>query len=241
MFSFYFYLFLLSIEFSRRTSEKDSLLLVNGKMNRENDVELETKKVDVSKERDGFSHRFASSPSEKSREYQSTRLLLKYAVRKKNQLKQHHRRQNSQSKNSRIIEKRSLLKYNLITTQKYIELYLVNDLSIYEYYKRNITYIDQRSKKIAKMLNERFRQLQINIILVGIETWMAKDLIPITDNSKDTLLAFMRYREANINNRTKNDNAQLITKRYFDQGKKRSFLFCDFYYLSTQRLIGHKR
>lgn len=106
---------------------------------------------------------------------------------------------------------------NYIKAMKYVELYLVNDFSIYQFYNKNITYIDKRSKDIVKVLNQRFRQLRLKVILVGIETWATNDLITMTDGSKETLLAFMRYRENNINKHTRNDNAQLITKRHFDQ------------------------
>jgi len=104
---------------------------------------------------------------------------------------------------------------------KFLELYLVNDKSVYLHFKKNITFIEDRCRLIANLIDKKYRPLRVRIVLVGIEIWTEKDLIDkgVLRDSHKMLLSFMKYRKLNINGKVKNDNAQLITRESLDGGK----------------------
>jgi hypothetical protein len=56
-----------------------------------------------------------------------------------------------------------------------------------------------------------YRQLNIHIVLVGVEVWTRGNLINMTDNAYNTMNNFLEYRRTKINPQHPNDNAQLIT------------------------------
>ena len=134
-------------------------------------------------------------------------------------------------KHSAQRKKRNVInKGEIRNTIKFVELYLVNDVSVYNFYKRNATYIEERCKLIAKILDKKFRQIRVRIMLVGVEIWTKKDLMNVSENSQTTLLQFMKYRKNHINNKVRNDNAQFITKKVFDNGK--ILIYCNIRSLS---------
>ena len=101
---------------------------------------------------------------------------------------------------------------------KFLELYIVNDFGVYDYFKKNTTFINDRTKLIANMVDEKLRHMKLRVILVGVEIWTSKNLIDLSTDSRTTLLSFLKYRETNINNKVHNDNAQLISKSPLDNG-----------------------
>lgn len=60
-------------------------------------------------------------------------------------------------------------------------------------------------------LLQLYRQLNIYIVLVGVEVWSTGDKIGITSSADTTMENFLRYRKERINPYHPNDNAQLIT------------------------------
>ena len=105
---------------------------------------------------------------------------------------------------------------NQINEIKYLELFLVNDYSVFKYYSSNISEIMRRSNFIANILDAKYSVIEVRIILVGIEVWDKGNRIEVVENSQQTILSFMDYRKNFI--RVRNDNAQLITKNPFDGG-----------------------
>ena len=102
-----------------------------------------------------------------------------------------------------------------LSEQKYLQLYLVNDYSMYLHYGKNETFLEHRSRRIANILNVRFKPLNLKVVLVGVEVWTTGDRIKVTSDAPETLRQFMAYRERNINPKQRNDNAQLITRLSF--------------------------
>ena len=101
---------------------------------------------------------------------------------------------------------------------KFLELYIVNDFGVYNYFKKNTTFINDRTKLIASMVDEKLRHMNLRVVLVGVEIWTNKNLIDLSTDSRTTLLSFLKYRETTINNKVQNDNAQFISKSPFDNG-----------------------
>lgn len=131
------------------------------------------------------------------------------------------------------------LKSDIRHAVKFLELYLVNDQSVYNFFNKNTSHIEKRCETIARLLDEKFRPLRVRIILVGVEIWTEKDLMQVTSNSHRTMWEFMRYRKTHINNRVRNDNAQLITKTLFDEGEYIKFCFNFFFCFSEVTCFGY--
>lgn len=56
-----------------------------------------------------------------------------------------------------------------------------------------------------------YRPLNIRIMLVGLEIWTDRDHIDVNTNSETTLDNFLMWRQADLLQRTKHDNAQFVT------------------------------
>ncbi|GFR98237.1 disintegrin and metalloproteinase domain-containing protein [Elysia marginata] len=108
--------------------------------------------------------------------------------------------------------------YDSNADTRYVELYLVSDYRTYERHGKNITIVIQRSKDIANIVSSLYRQLNIYVILVGVEVWAGGDLIRVSASADNTMENFLRYRMRRINPVHHNDNAQLITGVFFDHG-----------------------
>ena len=60
------------------------------------------------------------------------------------------------------------------------------------------------------MTEQMYRQLNIYVVLVGVEVWSEGNRINVTGNADETMNAFLEYRKLAISPRHRNDNAQLI-------------------------------
>ncbi|XP_025094501.1 disintegrin and metalloproteinase domain-containing protein 12-like [Pomacea canaliculata] len=101
---------------------------------------------------------------------------------------------------------------------RFVELYLVNDYRTFQRHKENADEVFRRSQDIANIVNSLYRQLNIYVVLVGVEVWGTGDKIGITSSADTTMENFLRYRKERINPYHPNDNAQLITGIHFDHG-----------------------
>uniref|UniRef100_A0A3Q2XH49 ADAM metallopeptidase domain 11 n=1 Tax=Hippocampus comes TaxID=109280 RepID=A0A3Q2XH49_HIPCM len=82
------------------------------------------------------------------------------------------------------------------TETKYIELMVVNDNDLVSLYKE---------------------QLNTRIVLVAMETWTPKNMVPVVEDPMTTLQNFMKYRRDNI--REQSDVVQLFSGRTFQSGR----------------------
>jgi Reprolysin (M12B) family zinc metalloprotease len=55
-----------------------------------------------------------------------------------------------------------------------------------------------------------YRQLDIHVVLVGVEVWNKGNKINVTGDATETMTNFLDYRRKVINKQHPNDNAQLI-------------------------------
>lgn len=56
-----------------------------------------------------------------------------------------------------------------------------------------------------------YRTLNIRVILVGLEIWTYRDLFDVDSNPETTLDKFLLWRQSDLLQRTKHDNAQFVT------------------------------
>nr|Q4VM07.1 RecName: Full=Zinc metalloproteinase-disintegrin-like VLAIP-B; AltName: Full=Snake venom metalloproteinase; Short=SVMP; Flags: Precursor [Macrovipera lebetina]AAX38182.1 VLAIP-B [Macrovipera lebetina] len=103
-------------------------------------------------------------------------------------------------------EQRTYLK-----SKKYVELVIVADYIMFWKYDRSLSTIRTRIYEIVNTLNVIYRFLNIYIALVAVEIWSKGDLINVTSSAYDTLDSFGEWRERDLLNRKRHDNAQLLT------------------------------
>uniref|UniRef100_A0A7N9AXX5 ADAM metallopeptidase domain 8b n=1 Tax=Mastacembelus armatus TaxID=205130 RepID=A0A7N9AXX5_9TELE len=74
-----------------------------------------------------------------------------------------------------------------------------------------------------------YRALNIRIMLVGLEIWTYRDYIEVKVDSEKTLDNFLSWRQADLLQREKHDNAQFVTAKGFDRdtvGLANKFAIC---------------
>ncbi|XP_028976432.2 disintegrin and metalloproteinase domain-containing protein 9-like isoform X1 [Esox lucius] len=100
-------------------------------------------------------------------------------------------------------------KRNLPQT-RYIELVLVVDYLRYTYKKSNETAVSEEMVELANLLDGYYKQLNVRVVLVGLEIFKIRDPFNVTDSPENVLGNFVKWRQTNLLPRVRNDDAQLI-------------------------------
>ncbi|TDG97749.1 hypothetical protein EPR50_G00210940 [Perca flavescens] len=110
--------------------------------------------------------------------------------------------------------------------QRFLELFVVVDNNEYNRYGSKTK---SRILGVINHVDKLYRPLNIRIMLVGLEIWSYKDLIDVDINSETTLDNFLTWRQADLLQRTKHDNAQFVTGKDFKDdtvGLANKFAMC---------------
>ncbi|XP_075202359.1 zinc metalloproteinase-disintegrin-like MTP4 isoform X3 [Anomaloglossus baeobatrachus] len=107
-------------------------------------------------------------------------------------------------------------KEHLWTTKKYIELFLVADLSMYNKFQRHIDNVKNHLFEVVNYMNKVYKTINIFVALVGIEVWDSADQIQVVSDYNVLLERFQEWRIQNLLPRKPHDNAQFITDVDFD-------------------------
>ncbi|XP_029312864.1 zinc metalloproteinase-disintegrin-like atrase-A [Cottoperca gobio] len=97
--------------------------------------------------------------------------------------------------------------------QRFVELFVVVDNTEY---KRYGSETKSRVLGVINHVDKLYRPLNIHVMLVGLEIWTYRDYIAVDINSETTLDNFLLWRQADLLQRTKHDNAQFVTGKDFD-------------------------
>ncbi|KAJ0058318.1 hypothetical protein NL108_013191, partial [Boleophthalmus pectinirostris] len=112
--------------------------------------------------------------------------------------------------------KRYIRRPSVQTETKYIELMVVNDNEMFVKLKNSQT--KNFAKAVVNMADAIFKeQLNTRIVLVAMETWTSKDLVPVMEDPLVTLQNFMKYRKDNI--REQCDAVHLLSGRTFHSSR----------------------
>lgn len=112
--------------------------------------------------------------------------------------------------------KRFVRKPSVQTETKYIELMVVNDNEMFVKLKNSQT--KNFAKAVVNMADAIFKeQLNTRIVLVAMETWTSKDMVPVVEDPLATLQNFMKYRKDNI--REQSDAVHLLSGRTFHSSR----------------------
>ncbi|XP_034041141.1 disintegrin and metalloproteinase domain-containing protein 8a [Thalassophryne amazonica] len=76
--------------------------------------------------------------------------------------------------------------------------------------------METRVLEVANHVDKLYRPVGVRVMLVGVDIWSAADQIEISTNPEQTLVRFLEWRQQSLLQRTRHDNAQLITGVDFD-------------------------
>ncbi|XP_066521908.1 disintegrin and metalloproteinase domain-containing protein 9 [Hoplias malabaricus] len=93
---------------------------------------------------------------------------------------------------------------------RYVELVLVVDNQRFILMKKNTTAVRNEMVQLANMLDTYFQQLNIRIVLVGLEIFDTTNPFNVTGSPGDVLGRFVNWRKTNLVPRIRNDMAHLI-------------------------------
>lgn len=97
----------------------------------------------------------------------------------------------------------------------YVELLLVVDNERFNYMRRNETAVTEDMIHLANYIDSIYVQLNIRVVLVGLEIWTQQNLISTDGAVGEVLSRFTQWREKELIRRRRHDSAQLILKKSF--------------------------
>uniref|UniRef100_A0A3Q1EYA7 ADAM metallopeptidase domain 9a n=1 Tax=Acanthochromis polyacanthus TaxID=80966 RepID=A0A3Q1EYA7_9TELE len=97
----------------------------------------------------------------------------------------------------------------------YVELLLVVDNDRFNYMNRNETAVRDEMVHLANFVDSIYMQLNIRVVLVGLEIWTQQNLISTDGAAGEVLSRFTQWREKDLVPRRRHDSAQLILKKAF--------------------------
>ncbi|KAA8585366.1 hypothetical protein FQN60_004060 [Etheostoma spectabile] len=114
--------------------------------------------------------------------------------------------------------KRYIRKPSVQTETKYIELMVVNDNEIFVQLRRSSSQTKNFAKAVVNMADAIYKeQLNTRIVLVAMETWTSKNMMPVVEDPLITLQNFMKYRKDNIKDQS--DAVHLFSGRTFHSSR----------------------
>ncbi|XP_051243739.1 disintegrin and metalloproteinase domain-containing protein 11-like isoform X1 [Dicentrarchus labrax] len=114
--------------------------------------------------------------------------------------------------------KRSVRKPSVQTETKYIELMVVNDNEMFVQLRRSSSQAKNFAKAVVNMADAIYKeQLNTRIVLVAMETWTSKNMMPVVEDPLITLQNFMKYKKDNI--KEQSDVVQLFSGRTFHSSR----------------------
>ncbi|KAM4708875.1 disintegrin and metalloproteinase domain-containing protein 33-like isoform 2-T2 [Discoglossus pictus] len=107
------------------------------------------------------------------------------------------------------------MKRNVWGAQKYMELFIVVDHTMYLNQKSNLGLTKQRVMEIANYVGKFYMAMNIKVALIGLEVWTDRDHCEVTNDAHRSLYSFLEWQHKQ-RSRKKHDNAQLLTGKTFN-------------------------
>ncbi|XP_061585630.1 disintegrin and metalloproteinase domain-containing protein 9 isoform X2 [Cololabis saira] len=114
-----------------------------------------------------------------------------------------------------LYRQHSRVKRAVLHKTHYVELLLVVDYDRYIYMNRNATAVREEMVLLANLIDGIYVQLNIRVVLVGLEIWTQQNLISTEGGAGEVLSRFTQWREKSLVPRRRHDSAQLILKKSF--------------------------
>ncbi|XP_025978185.1 zinc metalloproteinase-disintegrin-like NaMP isoform X1 [Dromaius novaehollandiae] len=103
-----------------------------------------------------------------------------------------------------------------LKARKYLEVYIVADNTMYKKYQEDVQAVRQRIFGIVNFINTVYKPINIYMALVGLEIWTDNDKCLLSHVAGSTLDSFSKWRQSELLQRKRNDNAQLVTGLDFE-------------------------
>nr|XP_061835988.1 disintegrin and metalloproteinase domain-containing protein 9-like [Nerophis lumbriciformis] len=113
------------------------------------------------------------------------------------------------------IHQHSRVKRAVLHRTHYVELLLVVDNERYNAMNRNESAVREEMVDLASYIDSIYMQLNIRVVLVGLEIWTMQNLISTEGGAGEVLSRFTQWREKVLLPRRRHDSAQLILKKSF--------------------------
>lgn len=110
---------------------------------------------------------------------------------------------------------RHRMKRAILHQTHYVELLLVVDNERFNFMNRNETAVREQMVQLANIIDSIYVQLNVRVVLVGLEIWTQQNLISMEGRAGEVLSRFTQWREKDLVPRRRHDSAQLILKRSF--------------------------
>ncbi|XP_075390773.1 disintegrin and metalloproteinase domain-containing protein 1-like [Tenrec ecaudatus] len=94
---------------------------------------------------------------------------------------------------------------------KYIEMFIVVDKKRFQMWNNNVTKTTQTVMDVHALVNRYMRELNVKVVLTGLEIWTEENLVQISLNLQETLQNFNQWRDWHLLRRVKHDVAHMIT------------------------------
>uniref|UniRef100_A0A3B4BGM2 Uncharacterized protein n=1 Tax=Periophthalmus magnuspinnatus TaxID=409849 RepID=A0A3B4BGM2_9GOBI len=92
----------------------------------------------------------------------------------------------------------------------YVELLLVVDNERFNFMRQNDTAVREEMVHLANLIDSIYIQLNVRVVLVGLEIWTQQNPISIEGGAGEVLSRFTQWREKELVPRRRHDSAQLI-------------------------------
>ncbi|KAK5870588.1 hypothetical protein PBY51_003524 [Eleginops maclovinus] len=109
----------------------------------------------------------------------------------------------------------SRMKRAILHQTYYVELLLVVDNERYNHMNKNETAVREEMVNLANFIDSIYIQLNVRVVLVGLEIWTQQNLISTDGGAGEVLSRFTQWREKDLVPRRRHDSAQLILKKGF--------------------------
>lgn len=106
----------------------------------------------------------------------------------------------------------------------YVELLLVVDNDRFNFMSRNATAVREEMVLLANLVDSIYMQLNIRVVLVGLEIWNQQNQISTDGAAGEVLNRFTQWREKELVPRRRHDSAQLILRKNFGQTAGMAFV-----------------
>ncbi|XP_061089009.1 disintegrin and metalloproteinase domain-containing protein 9 [Conger conger] len=108
---------------------------------------------------------------------------------------------------------------------RYVELALVVDKMRFDFKEGNTTAVREEMVDLASILDRYYKQLNVHVILVGLEIFEEENPFSVEDSPSTVLSSFVKWRRKSLIPRVRNDVGQLVVGRSSPYGSVAGMAF----------------
>ncbi|XP_006894789.1 PREDICTED: disintegrin and metalloproteinase domain-containing protein 1a-like [Elephantulus edwardii] len=110
------------------------------------------------------------------------------------------------------------------SSHKYVEMFIVVDNKRFQLWNNNVTKTTQMVMDVHALVNRYMKELNVKVVLTGLEIWTENNLVQVPLNLQDMLQNFNQWRIWHLSQRVKHDVAHMITGQNLGKDQGYSFI-----------------